>query len=54
MLGYEIISSRKNVLLFSSLDPASRMNAKNVVNPPLKTAGPIFFNVFLILSSLDP
>ena len=36
------------------LEKARRTKAQNVERPPLKTAGPMWVNVFTIRSSLDP
>ena len=44
----------KNEMNTWDLDPTVNMNARKVLNPPFKTAGPISVNVLRILSALLP
>ena len=44
----------KNVINTWLLDDAKRMKARNVENPPLKTAGPMLVTAATALWSLEP
>ena len=44
----------KNVMKVWDVEVPQRMRARNVVRPPLRTAGPIFSRLVMVLSSRLP